>query len=231
MAFGALAFVGVGTLVLYWFFGITGYDLIFEAGIVVFVSVLLWSLGKTMVENMRFRTEAEVYKKLAQEDQMTGMKNRYAYKKILEDLEDGICNWKNAVLIFMDMNHLKQINDIYGHGAGDELLIGAAQSIQKAYGSLGYCFRIGGDEFCAILPEIKISEEELSRRLDAAVEEYNRSNDQKLSVARGFSWLQDSRGMRKSISDWKFEADQNMYSNKGWYKREEVQEEGTHYEI
>lgn len=46
-------------------------------------------------------------------------------------------------------DHLKQINDIYGHGAGDELLIGAAQSIQKAYGSLGYCFRIGGDEFCA----------------------------------------------------------------------------------
>ena len=81
MAFGVLAFVGVGTLVLYWFFGITGYDLIFEAGIVVFVSVLLWSLGKTMVENMRFRTEAEVYKKLAQEDQMTGMKNRYAYEK------------------------------------------------------------------------------------------------------------------------------------------------------
>ena len=37
--------------------------------------------------------------------------------------------------------------------------------------------------------------------------------------------------MRKSISDWKFEADQNMYSNKGWYKREEVQEEGVHYEI
>ena len=77
-------------------FGITGYDLIFEAGIVVFVSVLLWSLGKTMVENMRFRTEAEVYKKLAQEDQMTGMKNRYAYEKILEDLEDGICNWKKC---------------------------------------------------------------------------------------------------------------------------------------
>ena len=54
MAFGVLAFVGVGTLVLYWFFGITGYDLIFEAGIVVFVSVLLWSLGKTMVENNAF---------------------------------------------------------------------------------------------------------------------------------------------------------------------------------
>ena len=135
MAFGALAFVGVGTLVLYWFFGITGYDLIFEAGIVVFVSVLLWSLGKTMGEKMRVRTEAEVYKKLAQEDQMTGMKNRYAYKKILEDLEDGICNWKNAVLIFMDMNHLKQINDIYGHGAGDELLIGSTEYPESVWKS------------------------------------------------------------------------------------------------
>ena len=46
MAFGVLAFVGVGTLVLYWFSGITGYDLIFEAGIVVFVSVLLWPLAR-----------------------------------------------------------------------------------------------------------------------------------------------------------------------------------------
>lgn len=231
MAFGILALSGVVSLVLYWIFGITGYDLIFEVGILIFVTILLWGLGMAMVDNMRFRTEAQVYKKLAQEDQLTGMKNRFAYEKILEDLENGVCDWENAVLIYMDLNHLKEVNDLYGHGAGDELLIAAAQSIQKAYGSLGYCFRIGGDEFCAILPGQGEAEEILSGKLDEAIREYNDSGERELSIARGFSWLKDNYGMRKRISDWKFEADQKMYKNKGWYRREELQEKGGCHEV
>lgn len=183
-----------------------------------------------MVDNMKFRTEAMVYKKLAQEDQMTGMKNRFAFEKVMEDLERGSCEWENAVLVFMDLNHLKRTNDLYGHGAGDELLIAAAQCIQKAYGSMGYCFRLGGDEFCAIIPGEGQPETELSCKLDEVIQEYNRANRFVLSIARGFSRLKDEQGRRKSISDWKFQADQEMYRNKGWYKKE-AQKEGNRYEL
>lgn len=220
-AFGVLTSSGVFALLLYWAFGITDYDLIFEFGIIIFVWILLARLGITMVDNMRYRTEAEIYRKLSREDQLTGMKNRMAFEKMVKELEEEKYDWKNPVLVFMDLNHLKYTNDFYGHSAGDELIIATAQCIEKAYGSLGHCFRIGGDEFCAILPDTAQEERELNQRLDEAIEEYNRFNVYRLSIARGFSWLNDEKGVRKSISDWKSEADQKMYLNKGWYKRGE----------
>ena len=59
--------------------------------------------------------------------------------------------------MMMDVNGLKKTNDIFGHIVGDELLIGSAECIIKAFGAYGRCFRAGGDEFIVIAvmePEI-----------------------------------------------------------------------------
>ena len=51
----------------------------------------------------------------------------------------------------MDVNGLKTVNDNLGHAAGDELLVGAAKCIQQCFGNSGKVFRIGGDEFIAMI--------------------------------------------------------------------------------
>ena len=50
-----------------------------------------------------------------------------------------------------DVDDFKQINDRYGHIQGDLCLAGIAECIKKSYANFGYCYRIGGDEFCVLL--------------------------------------------------------------------------------
>jgi len=57
----------------------------------------------------------------------------------------------STALIVIDANNFKQINDTHGHQSGDWALSRIAELIFKVYSKVGYCYRIGGDEFCIIL--------------------------------------------------------------------------------
>lgn len=220
VSFGVLAGGGVLSLISYWLFEISSYEVFFELGIVVFIILLIRVLIVTMVQNLKFKTESIVYQRLAKEDQLTGMKNRRAFDEMLTKIEENITSYRNLFLVFMDLNCLKKVNDTLGHHVGDELIIAAAQCVEKAFGPYGSCFRIGGDEFCAIMPDIALSEQQLSEMLDKEIRLYNHTcTKYQISIARGISNLRDSAGNLKTVSDWKQEADMKMYQNKGWIKR------------
>ena len=55
-----------------------------------------------------------------------------------------------ATLIFFDVDHFKEINDTYGHAAGDACLAAVGRELQAAFARVGSCYRYGGDEFCVI---------------------------------------------------------------------------------
>lgn len=57
------------------------------------------------------------------------------------------------MIVTFDLNNLKQCNDHYGHRAGDAYLVNAARIIEDNFERYGKCYRIGGDEFCCIIPE------------------------------------------------------------------------------
>ena len=126
--------------------------------------------------------------------------------------------YQDVALIFMDLNGLKKINDTYGHNAGDEVIIASARCIKNTFDSMGFSYRIGGDEFCAILPNPSGTEEEWFERMDQEITRYNNRSRYKISIARGVSYLRDENGDLKTVSDWKYEADQNMYVDKSGRK-------------
>lgn len=207
----------------YWTLHVTRYEVIFEIGIILFIIMLLRALIITMVQNLNYRTENLVYQRLSREDGLTGMLNRRSFEDLLQELETNLSMYQSLYLIFMDVNNLKPVNDTYGHQVGDELIIAGGRCIEKAYGKLGKCFRIGGDEFCAVLPDISDTAEELAARLDAEVDLYNKTAVKcHVSIARGISNIRDSKGDLKTISDWKMEADLKMYENKGWVKSHDL---------
>ena len=143
-------------------------------------------------------------------------------QEYLEEIEKNLSSYSNMTLVFMDVNHMKLVNDTHGHNAGDELIIAASRCIEKSFGSIGSCFRIGGDEFCAVLPDTSLTEKELSGLLDEELRTYNQiSGRYHVSLARGISRIRDDNGNLKTVSDWKREADLKMYDNKGWVKRTE----------
>ena len=216
---------GVLAILLYWLYEVPYYGMIYETGIVVFVVLILCGVIASNVGNMKFKTEMEVYQRLSKEDRLTGMLNRRAFEEELEEIESNIYSYEDAVLIFLDINRLKEMNDYFGHSAGDELIIIAAKCIKNAFAEIGMCYRIGGDEFCVILPETHESEAKLMDRLDEEIAKQNKDSRFHLSIARGLSFLKDCSGTVKSVSDWKYEADHKMYENKGWHRINQREEE------
>ena len=82
-----------------------------------------------------------------QMDALTGLLNRRAYDFSLREIKSG----DNAAVIFLDIDEFKSVNDMYGHLFGDRCLKIVSSCIKKAFFKIGFCFRIGGDEFCVIV--------------------------------------------------------------------------------
>ena len=80
-------------------------------------------------------------------DELTGLLNQKSYLNKTAVLS------QNGTLVVFDVDDFKQINDNYGHLMGDKCLKEIAACIKNAYSRDGFCYRIGGDEFCVILHE------------------------------------------------------------------------------
>ena len=205
---------GLLAILLYWLLKVPYYGAIFEFGILIHIICLLCTQINTTVNSLRFKAEAAVYQRLSQEDCLTGLANRRSFDEYLAGLETAPDVKGNMALVFMDLNGLKYVNDQFGHSVGDELIIAAARCIENAFSEMGTCYRIGGDEFAAILPDPADTPEDWQNRLEQSVRLYNQTARHRLSIACGASLLLDELGRSKRLSDWKYEADQAMYGCK-----------------
>jgi len=101
---------------------------------------------------------AEVYK-LAALDQLTGLYNRRSgEQRLAEEISRAVRHGRPLTLLVLDVDGLKQINDRLGHAAGDLLLRGFADRLQRAIRGSDLAVRIGGDEFMVLLPECRAEE-------------------------------------------------------------------------
>jgi diguanylate cyclase (GGDEF)-like protein len=88
---------------------------------------------------------------LAYRDEVTGLANRRRLNEVL----DQLCREKRGpgALLLIDLDHFKNINDLYGHAVGDEVLATIAQRLVLAAPEGAICFRQGGDEFSVVLKD------------------------------------------------------------------------------
>ena len=90
---------------------------------------------------------------------------------------------KDAILFIADLDHLKEINDCFGHVAGDFALRESARILEKTFGKDGQVARIGGDEFVAILPyDYRLDGEDYIRKIKEACDKVNRKSDKEFYV-------------------------------------------------
>jgi diguanylate cyclase (GGDEF)-like protein/PAS domain S-box-containing protein len=91
----------------------------------------------------------------AQTDHLTGLYNRNGFKQALQaSLTRNTRHHKHLALLFIDLDHFKQINDTLGHDAGDVLLQGVAQVLKDSVRANDIVGRLGGDEFTVVLEEL-----------------------------------------------------------------------------
>ncbi|TNF08924.1 MAG: diguanylate cyclase, partial [Bacillota bacterium] len=146
--------------------------------------VIVGAVGITrdITEQQQKQDEIEF---ISTHDFLTGLHNRrFFVQKLAEyDQED----FYPLGMMMMDLNGLKILNDAYGHNIGDEALIAVSKVLEKHLSQIALVFRIGGDEFSAILP--KITEDriyELKKEIAADISKQNISNLD-LSLAIGYA--------------------------------------------
>ncbi len=138
-------------------------------------------------------------------DALTQLLNRSTYESNVFSIS------KRAKIIYLDIDKFKEINDTYGHDAGDKALKAVAAIIWDTYGKYGKCYRIGGDEFCVVITKQFVDIDFTNRKFHEAVKD-RRSLDSKMpDVSIGYAEF-DPR--TDSFADVVKAADAMMYNNK-----------------
>ena len=146
-------------------------------------------------------------KNLIETDALTGMLSRYSYNKVLSDHHDKDTMPRDLTVFSIDINGLKLVNDTRGHAAGDQIICDAAACIAEVFGREGKCYRIGGDEFIALILADRQQIEELCRALSAAVEKRDG-----LSLSSGFAMAAEHPQL--CLEELVNVADRMMYAEK-----------------
>ena len=168
--------------------------------------------------------ESELYRKLAFVDELTGVYNRTAFKRDLNNclVTDEKTEQQEilpTVLYMFDLNDLKKCNDNFGHEYGDRYIQMMSEGIRQIFEGNGSCYRIGGDEFCVITPYIsRESIADSMGRLEKYVAEKRKQDFVvPMSVAAGYAVYDPETD--KSLEDTMRRADDMMYQNKQAQKR------------
>lgn len=98
------------------------------------------------------RRRWELLRAQAECDPLTGVANRARFQRFLDQPRNGAAPDDIGTLILFDIDDFKQINDRWGHAAGDACLVNLAEHLRKAFVNAHLVSRIGGDEFAVLLP-------------------------------------------------------------------------------
>jgi diguanylate cyclase (GGDEF)-like protein len=104
----------------------------------------------------QLRDSEQRFRHLAQHDTLTGLATRIVLRDRLKDAIEKARRHQNGLaLLMVDLDKFKEVNDTYGHQAGDEVLRMTAQRMLDAVRISDTVVRLGGDEFVILLPEIR----------------------------------------------------------------------------
>jgi diguanylate cyclase (GGDEF)-like protein len=162
----------------------------------------------------RFHQNLQMERNFARTDFLTGTANRRAFFEIASIEVNRAARYAHHLsIIYIDLDQLKIVNDSYGHKAGDALLRLVGRTISRSLRTSDLVARVGGDEFCVLLPE---SGEKAAAR--AANRIFDRLNakmvDENYPTTFSFGVVSYVHGYPKSVDEMIQEADMVMYEVK-----------------
>jgi diguanylate cyclase (GGDEF)-like protein len=158
----------------------------------------------TMQEDVTERTQAtERLSYMALHDNLTQLPNRAAFRnRLAETVDLDLASGRQALLLLIDLDGFKNVNDTYGHDVGDRVLTEFGARLRRAAGD-AFVARLGGDEFVLIRPGGDTSEEAILRFAAALADEVGRPidcNGRRISLALSMGALVVSDEGRDSVS-------------------------------
>ena len=153
-------------------------------------------------------------------DELTGLLNRRGLLKEAAPYFDFARRQKEKLLLlFIDLDGMKKINDEFGHNEGDNALMQTAQLLNRSFRSSDIIARLGGDEFIVLVTDLNANKEEAITRLNENLKAYNNSETRahKLAFSIGVATLEPER--MTCFEELLEQADQAMYEQKRMKRR------------
>jgi diguanylate cyclase (GGDEF)-like protein len=154
--------------------------------------------------------------RIARTDALTGLPNRRSYdERLAEAVQRAQRSGHAIALMFLDVDHFKQVNDTLGHAAGDAVLAEFAQRVKSSVRITDTVCRLAGDEFTVILERLK-TVEEASLVADKILKAFERpfvldGGERRVSTSIGVAYAADWPIDIPALSN---EADQALYTAK-----------------
>lgn len=167
--------------------------------------------GKHLEILSRLRLRAEEFEQLATRDSLTGLSNRrLGEERLAAEVARSERHGHPLSVLLLDLNRFKDINDCYGHSAGDLVLKKFAERLSGAIRASDLAVRLGGDEFLLVLPEC------LPDRIPILLKRLGEFEvlwkDEKLSVSSAAGWAGYQNG--ETPAQLLERADKVLYANK-----------------
>ena len=170
--------------------------------------ILIKRLRRQLAEKQGHST---LLRNLAMVDPLTGLYNRrFAEQRLAAEVARSERKGHPLTVLTVDLNHFKQINDTYGHPAGDQVLLEFAARLNHVIRGSDLAVRLGGDEFLVLLPECTLEQLQLVLgRLGSLEVNWQ---GQKIPVSFSAGWKEYEMGDRPE--DLLARADQALYARK-----------------
>ncbi|MFB6346896.1 MAG: GGDEF domain-containing protein [bacterium] len=170
-----------------------------------------------------FEKERELKKRrqeverLANQDQLTSLLNRTHFTPLAEEtFERAQENDEDLSLIMLDLDHFKNINDTYGHLAGDRVLSRTGKIIDRKTRDKDVCCRFGGEEFCILMPGTdREGAERMAERIkrEITLQSFDTNGDLSFSVTCSMG-VSELNSAIQSLQDLIRDADAKLYEAK-----------------
>ncbi len=183
----------------------------------------MWNLGEDPVSHVAVVQDISERKKMEDEirmlatiDSLTGLYNRRGFMPLAEQqLKISERTKKGLILIFLDLDDMKRINDTWGHLEGDRALAEAAMVLNRAFRGSDIIARIGGDEFAVLAHEMsKEYQHSLLNRLRHHLQAFNEEKERPYNLSMSYGLVEYDPENPCSIEDLMLQADVRMYDQK-----------------
>lgn len=150
--------------------------------------------------------------RLATKDELTGIYNRRSLTELLDSkLSSDRAEDSGFIVMMLDIDHFKNVNDTYGHGYGDLVLRTFAETAQRTLRHGDVLARYGGEEFVVVLDAVKMDGAiEIAERIRKAIKEVEFDVGLKVTVSIGLARSESGDTMEKLLG----RADENLYKAK-----------------
>jgi Amt family ammonium transporter len=148
-------------------------------------------------------------------DELTGLPNRRGFITLSEHaLKMAMRNERDVLILFIDVDHLKQINDTWGHLTGDRALIDTARVLRESFREADIVARLGGDEFVALINvDSDQTADRISGRIQSRVENHNREAQRGYALSLSVGAIR-SRAEGAKLDELLAQADSALYDRK-----------------